>query len=70
MQNYESPTIESAGGAVSKVQPDVWVPIFWVLAYVALDYVVAAQILLVAELVETAVAAHHTIATSTTYSVR
>ncbi|OIP11900.1 MAG: hypothetical protein AUJ99_06285 [Caldisericum sp. CG2_30_36_11] len=69
MKNYESPTIEPAGGTGNKVQPEAWIPIFFVLAIVVLDYVVAAQILSVTELVETSVAVHHTIATSTTYSV-
>ena len=51
MKNYESPTIEPAGGTGNKVQPEAWIPIFFVLAIVVLDYVVAAQILLVTELV-------------------
>jgi len=41
----------------------------FVLALAVLDYVTVAQILVVAELVETAVAVHHTIARYNTYSV-
>ena len=55
MKNYESPTIEPAGGTGNKVQPEAWIPIFFVLAIVVLDYIAVAQILAITELVSYAV---------------
>ena len=55
MGNYESPTIEPAGGTGNKVQPEAWIPIFFVLAIVVLDYIAVAQILAITELVSYAV---------------
>lgn len=55
-KSYESPTIESAGGPGNKVQPDAYIPLFIALAVFVLDYLAAAQILVITELVAVSVA--------------
>jgi hypothetical protein len=42
MKNYESPTIEQAGGPGNKIEPQVTTPFFF------LDGIVAAEVILVA----------------------
>jgi|YelNatPaOPRAMG01_1025707.scaffolds.fasta_scaffold37242_2 hypothetical protein len=67
MNNYESPTIEQAGGPENTVQPEIFSVA--VLVFGVLDYVAAAQILAFVDMVVLGVAYYYTIATRTTYSV-